>query len=300
MHYTCPRCGYITETSQNLIKHLIRQTTCIPILLDIDVDKINIGECKVVDDNYKCIGCDKSFSTNGNLVRHMRICKGDIIIKLIKQISDKDKIINELSKKIDVITNNNINTSTTNSTSTINNNNNPVTINNNITVNLNINPIILFSYKNPKIDHLTNDDYFECIRSITLAVPNLLKKIYFNPNVPENHSIYIANINKNFANMYNGKIWELVSKDELIDTIIQDLERKLENWAEDEINQANYKNKKLTSYRGEYDRKKQSNFNNFNEAIIKEVMLELYNRKDMPLEIRKKMKKQLAEKLKLQ
>ena len=63
-----------------------------------------------------------------------------------------------------------------------------------------------------------------------MSVPSLIKEVHFNPNVPENHNIYISNIKNKYAMVYDGTRWEIKDQDETIDKLIIDQEYAIEEW----------------------------------------------------------------------
>ena len=125
-----------------------------------------------------------------------------------KQIEEQNKQINELIKKAGI-------------TQNIQN------IQNNFKV---------LAYKNTDLSHLTDQDYIQCLNRSNMVIPNLIKKIHFNPKKPENHNIYISNIKNKYVMIYDGTKWDLCSRDETIDDLIDTnemvIEQKLEEWLE--------------------------------------------------------------------
>ena len=207
--------------------------------------KMNPNESK---NEYKCKYCEKSYTTNSNLNKHLKSCKEkakdddqkDNLLHLVdmlnlqlkeqneqkvqlkeqkeqlneelkrrdKQIEEQNKQINELIKKAGI-------------TQNIQN------IQNNFKV---------LAYKNTDLSHLTDQDYIQCLNRSNMVIPNLIKKIHFNPKKPENHNIYISNIKNKYVMIYDGTKWDLCSRDETIDDLIDTnemvIEQKLEEWLE--------------------------------------------------------------------
>ena len=69
-----------------------------------------------------------------------------------------------------------------------------------------------------------------------MCIPQLIKRIHFDPRKPENHNVYISNIKNKYIMIYDGIKWNLQSQDETIDNLIDTnefvLEQKLEEWVE--------------------------------------------------------------------
>ena len=61
-----------------------------------------------------------------------------------------------------------------------------------------------------------------------MCIPNLIKKIHFDPKRPENHNIYISNIKNKYVMIYDRDKWILHNQDETIDDLIDTNEFVLE------------------------------------------------------------------------
>jgi len=98
------------------------------------------------------------------------------------------------------------------------------------------NNIKILAYKETDLSHLTDNDYLQCLNRSNMCIPNLIKRIHFNPKKPENHNIYISNIKNKYVMIYDGGKWNLHNRDETIDNLIDTnedvLEQKLEEWIE--------------------------------------------------------------------
>ena len=53
-----------------------------------------------------------------------------------------------------------------------------------------------------------------------MCIPNLIKRIHFDPKKPENHNIYISNIKNKYVMIYDGIKWNLHNRDETIEGLI--------------------------------------------------------------------------------
>ena len=134
--------------------------------------------------------------------------------------------------------------------------------------------IKILAYKNTDLSHLTDQDYLQCLNRSNMVIPNLIKKIHFNPEKPENHNIYISNIKNKYIMKYDGDKWNLGSQNETIDDLIDTnevvIEQKLEEWLE---NGKDYPQimKKFKRY---LEKKENDEVKN---AIKEEIKLILYN-----------------------
>jgi len=119
--------------------------------------------------------------------------KSQSVIRILKEENDKNIKLVENSKNI--IINNKIINNTMN--------------------------IIINKYSTPDIDHITDHDYHESMIKPRTAFPLLVKKIHFNPSVPQNLSIKHGNKQSNTLSAYNGNVWETFDKNEVIDRVIE-------------------------------------------------------------------------------
>lgn len=75
--YACSRCGHVSSTKCNLLKHLQRKTPCPPSEADIDVQSCidSLTQQNYNEKTYDCEYCGKSFNTWQSKSRHHKICK---------------------------------------------------------------------------------------------------------------------------------------------------------------------------------------------------------------------------------
>jgi len=167
--------------------------------------KMNPNEPK----KYTCEFCKKTYSTNSHMNRHMKKCSkidlssNDKVIKYIHTIEkEKKKMMKEIEKLMDKVGTTNNNTIT---------NSNNVNMQQNITIN---------SYGKENLEYLTQDYLTSLLKIPYRSIPNLVKKIHFNPNHPENCNIKIPNRKEKFAKVYNSGSWEFKNKKEVIESIV--------------------------------------------------------------------------------
>jgi L-fucose mutarotase/ribose pyranase (RbsD/FucU family) len=129
--------------------------------------------------------------------------------------------------------------------------------------NNNVNIIVINSYKDPSLDHLTEKDYKAAIKRIVMSVPEIIRRIHFDSRAPENHNILLTNFRSKHAKVFDGKEWRTIEEDKLIDMLLDDNEYLLEQWGEDHPEQ-----KELIE---RYKQIKESD----KEAVIKEIRKEI-------------------------
>lgn len=156
----------------------------------------------VSSNNNTCKYCDKILSSYKNKWRHEKNCREkemftkDEVIALLADSKNKDKLINELQKQIEVLL-----TKVGNTTNNTNNN----TQNNYIIIN---------AFGKENMDYIT-DNYVKKLLDKENGynfIPKLLKDIHFNPEHKENMNICIPNKKQSLAKIYNGDKWILEEK----------------------------------------------------------------------------------------
>jgi len=254
---------------------------------------------------FKCYICEKIFTNNSNLVRHIKkFCK----IKKLEQKINKNSNIGDYEKKEELyqnlltqqnkrmemqnkriqqlekqnkklkgnITNNIKITNTTNNTN--NNTTNNIT---NIT-NKNIN-IIAFGKEDMYKEY--DDDVIYYLKRGYKCVLRLIENMHFNVNKPEFHSVFISNIKDLYAMIFDGNFWNIKNKTEIIDQLFDDKQFYLI----DKYNQIKHK----------LDKKTRERFERFigedDEEVLKElkndIKLLLYNKRKIPMITKRKFEK---------
>ena len=196
--YICSRCQKAFSQKCNYQHHMNRKFPC----------KIR-GDVK-----FKCEFCDKIYTTKSNLNRHVNMCSDKRMIdmeeRIKKEMKEEIEKLKEENKQLQIIQNN--------------------TQNNNITQNINI-----VAYGKEDIT-LTNKDFKSIMRRGMLSVPDLIRKIHFNEQIPENHNVYISNLRNQYVLMYDGNKWRLIDRKEALQQIYGDhyelLETKFEELTE--------------------------------------------------------------------
>ena len=214
---------------------------------------------------FKCI-CLKSFTTLPSLSRHRKTCtvfnppqnNTTHVIQLLQErlnqqneeinkkdeemrqrLDKKDKEMDELRKQVEAL----IGKSPKNTTNNIQTQNNIENQSVNIVVN---------SFGHENIDHLTDQIICKIIKTAPFtSVPQLIEKIHFDPDHPENHNIKITNKKLNYAEIVRDNKWVTANKKKVIDDVIQKSYELLDE--------------KYSENKADISEKRQERFQNFQE-----------------------------------
>ena len=167
-----------------------------------------------------CKFCKKEFKSRQSRWRHeKKTCKLKNK-KMKKKIdgSDKDKIIEELLKKI----------------------NEKERMRNTQLTNLNLDPsnnceVKLNPFSETDRSHLTDKDYLMAIKKGNMGLAHLIMKLHFNEKKPENHNICMTNTKNNLVKVYTKhKSWEYQLANETVNFLVEDnanfIEDKIAEW----------------------------------------------------------------------
>jgi len=185
---------------------------------------------------YECAGCKKRFTTNSNVRKHEKKCPKkqhlDELEELDHQVALKERetrLVKTQNKSNSVVIGTQNNTQ----------------INNNVTVNI-------LPYEQTDVSHLTDRDYQRAFNRAAMCVPQILEKVHFDPEQPQNHNVYISSMNNKYIKLHNGKRWNLRDREETLEDLFADaeymLENKLETWQEEEDPKTERATKKFEIY----------------------------------------------------
>jgi hypothetical protein len=269
--YECYNCGYIIKDKTKMRNHLERKKICKTIRKNINLNdlketilqglsyqeylNLNLDEtiimkmypkciqmypkciqnvskmCQMIHKEYKCKYCNKNYKYSQSLSKHKNKCKlkleqqfeEDMINKLQIQLAKQDKQLktkdNYLEKKDKELTKIIKQSNKTINNGIINNNNNNIVIN---------------SYTSPDLSHLTSKDIYSCLSKNVFCAAELIEKIYFNENKPENHNICLTNLKTPYISVFDGTNWNVQKKviafDDLLDQCENTFTDFIEEW----------------------------------------------------------------------
>lgn len=174
-----------------------------------------------------CQFCDKEFGSRSGKSTHIKYSclqnpnridapKRDRT-NLSKDVSGLAHVVHDCVKVLAVISEKISATNNNNNTSTCNNSHNTVNISttNNIT-----NNVLINNYGNETLEHISGEFVSQCINKYSTGIIELLEKIYFDPNVPQNRTIKIKSRKKDIMQAHENGIWIKKDKNTLLDDMI--------------------------------------------------------------------------------
>lgn len=240
MEFVCSVCNYTSPNKQHVVRHMNRKNKC--------TGNNSTREILEVNTSIVCKYCNKNFSTKKTLSFH---CKYKCHNKDLFQ-EDRIKKLEDRVSKLESISRNNK------------------------TVSI----IIVNNYEDTSLDKITDTMYNKIIvdsDGIHKIIPMFINNLHFNPNIPENHNIYVSNrsrSNKYLNILRNGK-WEITDKNAEIFNLISDKETNLHDW----VIEKGKKYPQAVEIFNEYLERKYED--DINKLIIKEVEVTLYNGKHL-------------------
>jgi uncharacterized C2H2 Zn-finger protein len=216
VEYKCVKCDKIFKKLSHYKMHVNRKTSC-----DISNKEIEIEEIKnteITETNSKntirCDYCNNKFTTKGSLKRHLTRCKiyknntEDYLVKITNEIKEQN---DEFKKIIVNLLCTNANTNNTNNGTIINN-----TLNNN-----NNNNNIKIEFGKEDLSKISDKFFIRTLLNSSGAeIPcKIIEGIHFNPEFKENMSVYISDVSRNKAMIYDGKKWNIANAEEIVNKL---------------------------------------------------------------------------------
>ena len=286
--YNCDKCGFHTNNKTKYQRHLgTKKHQKSPQ----SHHKVTIFDEKTSKNQYACKYCQKTFKYKQGMYRHIKLyCKKsededlkELVRLMNQQLQEKDKELQEKDKKVELCLkkqekyekeqekNNKLIKKLTHKLQITNYNQNNVVVNNHIR---------LLNYKDTDLSHLTSKDYKAAINQVNYATLDLVKRIHFNPNKPENMNIYIPNIKDKYVVMFKENAWQIEIRHKEVDELIDDKYMILKEWYDDNVQDVSEE---------EYHKLKK-NFERFDanidddkvrDMVKNEIILYLYNKRNM-------------------
>lgn len=201
--FVCKLCGYDTDVKAHLISHLKNRSPC-KETTEVSRDDL-IKELKHVERKLaavKCEYCDKDVSKS-NYGRHKKTCNK----KTLADAQDIKNLVNILKSVADSLTQLASNVSP-----------NVQQVNN---INITQNNLIVNSFGQENISHLTHDFLSQCLVNPNKGITNLIGNIHYNNDVPENHNIRYKSIKHNTFEKYIDSQWIECDATNTLDELIR-------------------------------------------------------------------------------
>tara|TARA_B110000483_G_scaffold30514_1_gene37056 strand:+ start:149 stop:1051 length:903 start_codon:yes stop_codon:yes gene_type:complete len=182
--------------------------------------KNHVKVCKgPIEDRYKCGYCGHKSKHASHLKRHLKTCKFKM-----KHFNDQLQVENTaLQEQIAHLSTNQGSTigkvtSTSNGTVTNNTTNNTTnTTNNNITNNISI---VLNCFGKENLGHITHDYLKNLICGPFTSTSEIIKRIHFDINHPENANVKIPNKKLPWAEVYHDDKWMVKKKRDVLEGMV--------------------------------------------------------------------------------
>jgi len=235
--YNCEICNYITKRQYNYNKHLNTKKHLINVKNYVEGTTKIISNYHKIPQNttfaphnntkiephknknfFNCKYCNKDYSRIDSLNRHIeKSCKEK---KEFDKIENKNnelhQIIKSQTKKINKL----LEKSVKQINNTQNNNSNN-TINNTIHIN---------NYGEENLEMLTDEFKERCITRPFYAVIDIIRKIHFNDDYPENKNMRLVNKRDNKIQVLTDGKWKYRYKDEAVKYAFDDSNERLEQF----------------------------------------------------------------------
>jgi hypothetical protein len=164
--------------------------------------------CKHISSPFECHKCHENFANDANLSRHKRTCKGPTTALVVKQ---PQPLVPGSINTQNIQTQNNIQNQ-------VNNNNNNTQYN-----------IVINSFGNESWNHITAEFKDDCLKAIDngRGVKELIKKVHFDANIPENHNIKPYLLKQELLQVKGDERWMVRDKTDVLDEVIKTSCKKL-------------------------------------------------------------------------
>lgn len=249
MNFECGRCQHRFNFKANLIAHLKRKGICEPVddghnvcreklVSDlcptkvsnvtpfIDFVQLNVTE-PANNTCFKCKFCDKVYKHASNKSTHQKSCiarqkeRDGQSNNAERQAIDVEKLKEELKEEISKQTDNiilklrqeidDLRRHATGNTGNIGTTNNITTQNN----------YIVNAFGQESLNHLTHASKKQHIMNLKESIPQLIKSIHFNPDLPENYNIRQLSNKQNKLQFFDGCKWLPCDRSNTLDKLIE-------------------------------------------------------------------------------
>lgn len=232
MEYICPRCHYSTHHKGHFIRHIHNKRPCPSTYGDIPLATIRSEYSTEGLKTYHCEHCTKCFRTRSGLAYHRPICLEAIETPKEPPCSDKQKSgmmyyyqdaqIHELTEEVKKLKNMVSHMHTTNAVqhnahAQIINHGDIQALDNSHHQHLHFH---LNSFGNESKEHISREFAVECFKKGAYGILDMLDKIYFDNNTPENHNVKIRSLKNMLVEVFKDPHWEVRGFHDTVDGMI--------------------------------------------------------------------------------
>jgi len=285
---SCEICGKKFNSKSGIYKHQKREHKTIitnnttfdqsnsQIKTNLSGDEHVKKDIKILKQKNKQLLCKISDIENSRQKTEKKLLEEINNLKTLVQNGQIEQLFN--NQKID---SNNINVYNCDNVQNIQNIQN---IQNNIQQNITITPtIILKAHGSEDYSKIELKKLAECLNRGFGSINELIECVNFNPNLPENHNIYISNSKNYDVHRFNGNKWIIEDRDDGLEFIINKKIEKIQELKQTKgiKEKINPKSCRILNELSFLDDEK-------NQEIYKKLKRFLNNNKDIPMETRKK------------
>jgi hypothetical protein len=277
--YICKFCNYKSTHRSHFEKHMEtkRHIAKVSIISDDEIYNIEYFESKDnVDETtlFSCTYCQATYKHHQSLYRHIKYsCKksNDEDLQELVRLLNKEQEVNAINTKrleslqsqiekltdklqMQTIYGDNINGNSYKQQNTIQ----------------------LLNYNKTDYDFLEENDYIRCFMDNNHCVKKLIEKVHFNKKRPENMNVYVSSMKGKYVMVYRDNKWQIRDSKRQVDDLYESNEFMLEQWY-DEFHE------KYPEIINSFTRylKNKENDNDLIKNVKKEILLMLYNKRDM-------------------
>lgn len=226
MEYVCPRCHYSTNHKGHYVRHIHNKRLCPSTFADISIETLRI-EFGIEDlKTYHCDQCKKCFKTRSGLAYHRPICMESIegtkpyteSKQLLEHSTKQEAQLLELTEEVKKLKNMVTHMHSTKSyNAQIINNGDIKALDNSHHQHLHFH---LNAFGNENKEHISREFAIECFKKGAYGILDMLDKIYFDDNTPENHNIKIRSLKNMLVEVFKDPHWEVRGFHDTVDGMI--------------------------------------------------------------------------------
>ena len=226
MDYSCPRCHYSTNHKGHFIRHIHNKRVCPSTFSDVSLDNLRFEFASEGLKTYHCDQCNKCFKTRSGLAYHRPICieaiesvitSNETVVLKNKFVSQHNSQLIELTEEVKKLKNMITHIQSSSYNAQIINNGDIKALDNSHHQHLHFH---LNAFGNENKEHISREFPIECFKKGAYGILDMLDKIYFDNNAPENHNIKIRSLKNMLVEVFKDPHWEVRGFHDTVDGMI--------------------------------------------------------------------------------